>query len=38
VPFAAVAPMRVASCAIGAFAIQNAMFDIWLVLGFGVVS
>jgi len=30
VPFAAVAPMIVVSCAIGAYAIQNAMFDIWL--------
>ena len=33
VPFAAVAPMIVVSCAIGAYAIQNAMFDIWLMLG-----
>ena len=32
VPFAAVAPMIVVSCAIGACAIQNAMFDIWLML------
>jgi len=38
VPFAAIAPMIVVSCAIGAFAIQNAMFDIWLMLGFGVVG
>ncbi|MGZ5147929.1 MAG: tripartite tricarboxylate transporter permease, partial [Burkholderiales bacterium] len=32
------APMIVVSCAIGAYAIQNAMFDIWLMLGFGVVG
>src|SRR5450756_2520136 len=38
VPFAAVAPMIVVSCAIGAYAIQNAMFDIWLMLLFGVVG
>src|SRR5213595_73219 len=38
VPFAAVAPMIVVSCAIGAYAIQNAMFDIWLMIGFGVVG
>src|SRR3982750_1974272 len=38
VPFAAVAPMIIVSCAIGAYAIQNAMFDIWLMLGFGVVG
>ena len=37
-PFAKVAPMIVVSCAIGAYAIQNAMFDIWLMLGFGVVG
>jgi putative tricarboxylic transport membrane protein len=36
--FAAVAPMIVVSRAIGAYAIQNAMFDIWLMLGFGVVG
>src|SRR5229473_763095 len=35
VPFAAVAPMIVVSCAIGAYAIQNAIFDIWLMLGSG---
>ena len=38
VPFAAIAPMIVVSCAVGAYAIQNAMFDIWLMLGFGVVG
>ena len=30
--------MIVVSCAIGAYAIQNAMFDIWLMLAFGVVG
>ncbi len=38
VPFAAIAPFIVVSCAIGAYAIHNAMFDIWLMLGFGVVG
>jgi putative tricarboxylic transport membrane protein len=38
VPFAAIAPMIVVSCAIGAYAIQNAMFDIWLMLVFGIVG
>src|SRR2546427_170912 len=38
VPFSAIAPMIVVSCAIGAFAIQNAMFDVWLMLLFGVVG
>ncbi len=36
VPFSAIAPMIVVSCAVGAYAIQNAMFDIWMMLGFGV--
>jgi TctA family transporter len=30
--------MIVVSCAIGAYAIQNAMFDVWLMLIFGVVG
>ncbi|HEY0235536.1 MAG TPA: tripartite tricarboxylate transporter permease, partial [Afipia sp.] len=38
VPFSAIAPMIVVSCAVGAFAIQNAMFDIWLMLVFGAVG
>ena len=38
VPFDAIAPMIVVSCAIGAYAIQNAMFDVWLMLLFGVVG
>ena len=38
VPVAVVAPMIIVSCAIGADAIQSAMFDIWLMLGFGVVG
>ncbi|HZX88557.1 MAG TPA: tripartite tricarboxylate transporter permease [Reyranella sp.] len=38
VPFATIAPMIIVSCAIGAFAVQNAMFDIWLMLGFGIVG
>jgi TctA family transporter len=38
IPFAAVAPMIIVSCAIGAYAIQNAMFDVWLMLLFGVVG
>jgi len=38
VPFAAIAPMIIVSCAIGAYAIQNAMFDVWLMLVFGVVG
>ena len=38
VPFSAIAPMIVVSCAVGAYAVQNAMFDIWMMLGFGVLG
>ncbi len=38
VPFPTVAPMILVSCAVGAFAVQNAVFDIWLMLMFGVVG
>jgi TctA family transporter len=38
VPFSAIAPMIVVSCAIGAYAVQNAMFDIWLMMAFGVLG
>jgi TctA family transporter len=38
IPFATVAPMILAFCAIGAFAVQGAMFDVWLMLLFGVVG
>jgi TctA family transporter len=38
VPFAAIAPMILVSCAIGAYAIQNAMFDVWMMLGFGIIG
>ena len=38
VPFAAIAPMILVSCAIGAYAVQNAMFDVWLMLGFGILG
>ncbi|MFC5069714.1 tripartite tricarboxylate transporter permease [Flaviflagellibacter deserti] len=38
VPFPTIAPMILVSCAVGAFAVQNAVFDIWLMLAFGVVG
>ncbi len=36
IPFAIIAPIIVVICAIGAYTVHNAMFDIWLMLGFGV--
>ncbi|MEI2418152.1 tripartite tricarboxylate transporter permease [Orrella sp. JC864] len=38
VPFAVVAPLILTVCAIGAFTVNNAQFDIWLMLLFGVVG
>ncbi|MGQ4273860.1 tripartite tricarboxylate transporter permease [Terrihabitans sp. B22-R8] len=38
IPFAFVAPAILIICAIGAFTIANSIFDIWLMLGFGVIG
>src|SRR6185436_14802672 len=38
VPFASIAPVIVVICAIGAFTVKNNMFDVWLMLIFGVVG
>jgi putative tricarboxylic transport membrane protein len=38
VPFAIIAPVIVVICAIGAFTVKNNMFDVWLMLIFGVVG
>ena len=38
VPFSIIAPAIVVICAIGAYTVNNAMFDVWLMLGFGVMG
>jgi putative tricarboxylic transport membrane protein len=38
VPFSIIAPVIVVICAIGAFTVNNAMFDVWMMLVFGVVG
>ncbi|KRE20462.1 tricarboxylate transporter [Bosea sp. Root483D1] len=38
VPFSIIAPAIVFVCAIGAFTVNNAMFDVWLMLAFGVLG
>lgn len=38
ISFSIIAPIIVVICAIGAFTVNNAMFDIWAMLGFGVVG
>jgi putative tricarboxylic transport membrane protein len=38
IPFSIIAPVIIVICAIGAYTVHNAMFDIWLMLAFGVVG
>jgi putative tricarboxylic transport membrane protein len=38
VPFSVIAPVIVVICAVGAYTVNNAMFDIWLMAVFGVVG
>jgi TctA family transporter len=38
IPFAAIAPIVIVICAIGAYSVNNAPFDIWLMIVFGVVG
>ncbi|HKA42712.1 MAG TPA: tripartite tricarboxylate transporter permease [Burkholderiales bacterium] len=38
IPFSIIAPIIVVICAIGAFTVKNNMFDVWLMVVFGVVG
>ena len=38
VPFSIIAPVILVICAIGAYTVNNAMFDVWMMLVFGVVG
>ena len=38
IPFAIIGPMIVAICFVGAYTVSNSTFDLWLVLGFGLVG
>jgi TctA family transporter len=38
IPFSIIAPAILVICAIGAFTVHNASFDIWLMLAFGIVG
>jgi putative tricarboxylic transport membrane protein len=35
IPFSIIAPVIIVICAVGAFTVHNAMFDVWLMMGFG---
>ncbi|WP_136069303.1 tripartite tricarboxylate transporter permease [Modicisalibacter radicis] len=36
VPYAALGPIILICCVVGTYSVQNSMFDVWLMLGFGV--
>ena len=38
IPFSIIAPIIIVVCAVGAYTVHNAMFDIWLMLVFGVMG
>ncbi len=38
IPFSIVAPVILVICAIGAFTVHQSMFDVWLMLGFGIIG
>ncbi|MCV2422483.1 tripartite tricarboxylate transporter permease [Paucibacter sp. DJ2R-2] len=38
VPFAIIAPIIIVTCAIGAYTVHGSMFDVYLMLGFGVLG
>jgi putative tricarboxylic transport membrane protein len=38
IPFPIIAPVIVVICAIGAFTVKNNMFDVWLMIVFGIVG
>jgi putative tricarboxylic transport membrane protein len=38
IPFSIIAPVIIVVCAIGAYTVNNAMLDIWYMLGFGVIG
>jgi putative tricarboxylic transport membrane protein len=38
VPFAIIAPIIIAICAIGAYTVHNAMLDVWFMMGFGIIG
>ena len=38
IPFSIVAPLIIVICAVGAYTVHNAMFDIWLMMAFGVIG
>lgn len=38
IPFSIIAPVIMVICAVGAYTINNAMFDVWMMVGFGIIA
>ena len=38
IPFSIIAPVIIVICAVGAYTVHNATFDVWLMLGFGLLG
>ncbi len=38
IPFSIIAPVILVICAVGAYTVHNSMFDVWLMLGFGILG
>jgi putative tricarboxylic transport membrane protein len=38
IPFSIIAPVIIVICAVGAYTVHNATFDVWLMLGFGILG
>ena len=38
IPFSIIAPVILVICAVGAYTVHSSMFDVWLMLGFGVMG
>ncbi|MBZ9559913.1 MULTISPECIES: tripartite tricarboxylate transporter permease [unclassified Modicisalibacter] len=38
IPYSALGPVIIICCVVGTYSVQNSMFDVWLMLGFGVMG
>ncbi|RSL32183.1 C4-dicarboxylate ABC transporter permease [Salibacterium salarium] len=38
IPYASLAPIIIICCVVGTYSVRNSMFDVWLMLGFGVLG
>ena len=38
IPFSIIAPVIIVICAVGAYTVHTALFDVWLMMGFGLIG